>query len=101
MAEIIPATVLPLNGAAVSICATDGHVVRGVLSDVTAVHRTGQPGAPDTEQISLLVAANNNDLAAGTYHLQTDHLDLGKLSFMPVGRAGRERRLEAVITRIV
>ena len=69
--------------------------------DVTAVHRPSRPGAPGTEQISLTVAGDLAEAPAGAYRVESDVVSLGELDFLPVGGTGRDRRLEAVITRIV
>jgi hypothetical protein len=101
LAEIVPASVLPLQGITVSLGTSNGQSIRGIIEDVTAIRRPAQYGAPATEQISLLVVPGMTEPKAGTYHVKTDELDLGTLDFLPVGRPGREQRLEAVINRIV
>ncbi len=101
MAEITPTLVLPLQDAAVSLGVSNGQTIRGVIVDVDVVRRSAQPGAPATEQISLLVAPGIANPEAGTYHVKTDELDLGTLFFIPVGRPGHQQQLEAVINRIV
>ncbi|MBC8424805.1 twin-arginine translocation signal domain-containing protein [bacterium] len=101
LAEIVPAAVLPLQGVAVSLRASSGRTVRGVIEGVTAVRRPSRAGAPGTEQISLLVAGDLAESPSIRYHVETDDVNLGELDFLPVGGNGRARRLEAVITRIV
>jgi len=101
MAELVPAAVLPLRGAAVSLRAPGGRNLRGVIEDVTAVHHAARTGAPGTEQISLVVAGDLAEALSNRYRVETDDVNLGELDFLPVGGTGRERRLEAVITRIV
>lgn len=92
---------LSLRGARVSLRARSGPDLRGVIEDVTVVRRPSRRGAPGTEQISLLVADDRDRAPAGAYRVETDDASLGELDFLPVGRAGHDRRLEAVITRIV
>jgi len=101
MSEIVPDIVRPLQGAKVSLRGPDGQTLRGRIEDVSAVRHPARPGAPGTEQISLLLATDNREAPAGIYRLETDDLNLGDLNLSPVGQAGRDRRLEAVITRIV
>jgi hypothetical protein len=101
LAKIVPTTALPLQGMAVTLRSDDGPSIRGVIKNVTAVKRPGRSGTPGTEQISLLVSPDNPEALGGNYSVETDDLKLGQLTFMPVGRTGRQRRLEAVINRIV
>lgn len=101
LAGIRPASVMPLQGAAVSLQGTRGQIMHGVIGDVTATCQPARDGAPGTEQISLLVALENVEPEGGTYRVQTRDVDLGELNFLPVGKTGSQRRLEAVITRIV
>ena len=101
MDELVPLNLQPLQGTVVSLCARDGRTLRAVVEDVGALRRPARRGAPATEQISLLVAADDREAGAGRYRLESADLSLGDLYFSPVGPQGRERRLEAVITRIV
>ncbi len=101
VAGIRPASAIPLQGAAVTLHGTNGQILQGVIGDVTATCQPARHGAPGTEQISLLVALDNAEPAGGTYRVQTRDIDLGELNFLPVGKIGPQRRLEAVITRIV
>jgi hypothetical protein len=101
MGELVPDSMIALKGSEVLLNAAGGGSLRGVLEDVTAVRRPGRFGAPTTVQISLLVEADRIDAPAGAYRLETDDVKLDRLDFLPVGGNGRDRRLEAVITRIV
>jgi len=101
MTEIVPATVLPLQGAAVSLRDRDGRTLSAVLEQVDAVRRPARPGAPGTEQISLLLRTRAPHTPDGVYRIQTTELSFTELDFTAVGRTGSEQRLEAVITRIV
>ncbi len=101
VAEIRPVSVMPLQGAAVSLQGANGQIIQGVIGDVTTNCQPARYGAPGTEQISLLVALDSAEPEGGTYRVQTRDVDLGQLNLLPVGKLGSQRRLEAVITRIV
>jgi len=101
MAEIVPETLLPLKESTVALRTAEGLTMRAVVEDISSVRRPARFGAPGTEQISLLMAADDPDAPAGMYRVENDHLILGDLYLSPVGQAGRDRRLEAVITRIL
>ncbi len=101
MKELVPANLRALPGTVVSLRGPDGRTLRATVADVSATRRPARPGAPGTEQISLLVAAEDPSAGAGRYRLRSADVELDDLDFSPVGRPGRERRLEAVITRIV
>lgn len=90
-----------LEGRAVTLHSADGHRRRGVVTDVRGFATRTRLGAPATEQVALRVKAGRTDLPAGIYRLENDDLVLADLYFSPVGPAGDERRLEAVISRIV
>ena len=96
--EIRPDVVTPLNGSTVVLRAPDGRRLWAVVEDVEVRRRPARPGAPGTEQISVLFAADGE---AGFYRVDHADVSLGKLYLSPVGMPGRDRRLEAVITRIV
>ena len=78
-----------------------GETLNAVVTEVTAVRRRGGVRAPDTEQISLLVRAVDAKAPGGTYRIEGRDFVLDPLYLSPVGREGRDRRLEAVINRIV
>ena len=101
MAGIAPATVRPLVGQPVRMRYADGRQLDAVVRDICTKNNRARFGAPATEQISLLLQANDHDAKAGFYRVESDDLVLGDLYFSPVGPEGSERRLEAVITRIV
>jgi hypothetical protein len=87
-----------LRGRAVSLRGPGQRALRAVVEDVTVVNHPARPGAPGTEQISVLFAADGE---AGFYRIENADLSLDELYLSPVGRPGRDRRLEAVITRVV
>ena len=101
MGELVTASILPLRGSPVTLLAEDGTRCAATVAAVDAVRRAARSGAPATEQISLLVAAAERDTPGGNYRLQSPDLDLCSLNFSAVGPSGRQRRLEAVITRIL
>ena len=95
------ADVRPLQGADMTLRSPAGRTWRAAVTDVTAVRRPARHGAPATEQISLLVAVHGATPDSGRYRLEGIDLSLDELYFTAVGPAGSDRRLEAVITRIV
>jgi hypothetical protein len=101
MAEIAPSTLEPLQDCPVAICRADGRPMRAVVKNVSSVRHPARFGAPGTEQISLLLAVDESDAPAGIYRVESDQVSLGDLYLSPVGQAGRDQRLEAIITRIV
>jgi hypothetical protein len=100
MAEFSAASLEPLRNGSVTLRDPRGLTRRARVKDVHCVRHPARRGAPATEQISLLLAVDD-PAAAGTYRVENDDLCLGDLYFSPVGAAGRDQRLEAVITRIV
>jgi hypothetical protein len=90
-----------LEGHAVTLRRLDGRPEHGMVTDVRVFATPAGHGAPATEQVSLRVKTGNPDLPAGAYRLESDDLVLADLYFMPVGPPGGDRRLEAVVTRIV
>ena len=78
-----------------------GAHLPATVTGVRTLRTRSVPGAPATVQMSLLVKARDPETKAGLYRLESDDLVLDTLHFMPVGRSGNERRLEAAITRIV
>ena len=101
MAGIVPAEVMPLIGQSVRMRSADGHTLDAVVRDVSTGSNRARFGAPATEQISLLLQADDSHAPAGTYRIEGQDLVLDHLYLSPVGPEGSERRLEAVITRIV
>ena len=101
MAEIRPATLQPLQNSTVTLRTAEGRTMRAVVKDINFKRRPARFGAPGTEQISLLLAADDPNPAAGIYRIENDQVSLGDLYLSPVGQTGRDRRLEAIITRIV
>ena len=101
MAEIRPATLQPLQNSTVTLRTAEGRTMRAVVKDVSSMRRPARFGAPGTEQISLLLAADDSNPAAGIYRIENNQVSLGDLYLSPVGQTGRDRRLEAIITRIV
>jgi hypothetical protein len=99
--EIVPASVLPLQGAVVTIRDQTGRTLSAVVERVNAVSHPARPGAPGTEQISLLLKTQARDLSDGAYRIQTDELNFTELDFTAVDQPGSGQRLEAVISRIV
>ena len=100
-AQISAGVLRPLTGATLNLVAADGHRLRAVVAAVHDRRRPARHGAPATEEISLLLAADSPEAPGGTYRVVSDELDFGTLDFTAVGREGRDRRLEAVFTRIV
>lgn len=78
----------------------EGLATRARVAEVNTRRHPARPGVPAVEEISICLAVDEVTAGAGTYRLQGEELDLGELYFTPVNRAGAERRLEAVITRI-
>ncbi len=101
MAEIRPATLQPLQNSTMILRTAEGRTMRAVVKDVSSIRRPARFGAPGTEQISLLLAADDPNPTAGIYRVENDQVSLGDLYLSPVGQTGRDRRLEAIITRIV
>jgi hypothetical protein len=101
LAEITPASLEPLRNGSVTLLDSRGRSHRARVKDVQGVCHSARFGAPATEQISLLLAADDPSAAAGFYRVETADLCLGDLYFSPVAGVGRDCRLEAVITRIV
>jgi len=99
--DLVPATARPLQGTSITLVGRDGHCLSAVVESVQTVRRRAQRDAPGTEQILLLVRADRQDASAGNYRLRTEDLELDELLFSEVGAAGSQRRLEAVINRIV
>lgn len=101
LAELAAANGLPSPGTAVVLRGPGGRELRAVVAGVhTSVH-PARAGAPGTEQTSLLLKAENREAPGGAYRLESADVCLDELYYSPVNRPGRERRLEAVITRIV
>jgi hypothetical protein len=90
-----------LEGRAVTLRGNDGRPEQGLVTDVRVFATPAGHGAPATEQVSLRVKTAGADPAAGSFRLESDDLVLADLYFSPVGPPGGDRRLEAVVTRIV
>jgi hypothetical protein len=101
VSEIVGDTVFPLRGHTVELTIAGGGTIRALVEDVHTVRRAARFGAPGTEQTSLLLNTRDPQAQAGIYRLDGDEVSLGGLYFSPVGPAGPDRRLEAVITSIV
>lgn len=101
MVEISATSLEPLRNGSVTLRDSHDRTHKAKVEDVQSIHRPARFGAPATEQISLLLAADDPSAAAGIYRVENADLCLGDLYFSPVGPAGSDRRLEAVITRIV
>ena len=101
MSEIVPASVLPLQGKTVTLQDQNGRTLSAVVERVNTVRHPARPGAPGTEQISLLLKTQALDIQDGIYRIRTTELDFVDLYFTAVGQPGSGQRLEAVISRIV
>ena len=101
MAEITPSALASLRNRTVNLHRADGRTIRAVLEDAVSVKHRARFSAPATEQVSLVFAAAEGETAEGTYRVEGSDLSLGNLYLTAVGGTGRDRRLEAVITRIV
>lgn len=101
MADFSSASLEPLRDQSVTLRDAQGHARQATVKDLACVHRPATPGAPATEQISLVVAVDDLSVTAGTYRVENADLCLGDLYFSPVGMVRSDQCLEAVITRIV
>ena len=101
LAEMTAASLAPLRNGSITLRDSQGGTWPARVKDVQSVRHPARCGAPATEQISLLLAADNPSAPAGTYRVENADLCLGDLYLSPVGGDGRDQRLEAVITRIV
>lgn len=101
MADMTSASLEPLLNGSITLRDSQGGTWPARVKDVQSVRHPAHFGAPATEQISLLLAADDPSAAAGIYKVESADLCLGDLYLSPVGGVGREQRLEAVITRIV
>jgi hypothetical protein len=72
-----------------------------MVDGVQVETRRGRHGAPDAEGVSVYLKSEANDVLSGTYRLQGDDLEVEEMPFTAVVREGCERRLQAVINRIV
>lgn len=98
-AQIDAPTALALRGGVFRLQGYAGSLPARV-AEVHTERKPARPGAPAVEQISICLAVDA-DAGPGLYRLQGDDLSLGELYYTPINRPGAERRLEAVITRIV
>jgi hypothetical protein len=94
-------TVPALKGQSVVLKSIEGPSLVAVVADVQSVRRRGDAHTPGTEQISLMFRTADPNAPAGTYHIEGQDIVLEPLYLSPVGPEGQDRRLEAVITRIV
>ena len=101
MNEITPASLEPMRNGSVNLLDSRGRRLGARVKDVQGICHPARFGAPATEQISLLLAVDDPSAAAGIYRVETADLCLGDLYLSPVCGVGTDRRLEAVITRIV
>jgi hypothetical protein len=91
----------PLENSIVCLHGNDGHRFNAMVESIQVESRHGRYGAPNTESISVYLKSEANDAPSGTYRLQGDEVELEEMLFTAVGREGNERRLQAVINRIV
>ena len=101
MADIDSASLEPLVNGSVTLRDAAGGLRTARVMDVRSVRHPARRGAPATEQVSLLLKADDPAAPAGTYGVESTDLSLGELFLSPVNGEGRDQRLEAVITRIV
>jgi len=101
MPAIVPASVLPLQGTTVTLRDKSGRDLGAVVERVNVVSHPARPGAPGTEQISLLLKTPSRDVPSGVYRIQTAELDFSELDFTAVDHCDSGQRLEAIISRIV
>ena len=94
-------TVPALLGQTVVLKSDDGASLAAIVVDVKSVRRPGDARTPATEQISLIFRTSDPNPSAGAYHVEGQDTVLEPLYLSPVGPEGQDRRLEAVITRIV
>lgn len=90
-----------LNGQSVVLKSAEGQSLAAVVTDVRSVHRRGDVHTPGTEQVSLTFRTREPNPGAGSYRIEGQDIVLEPLYLSPVGPEGKDRRLEAVITRIV
>mgnify|MGYP001823931011 CR=1 FL=1 len=98
---MMPADLESLAGQAVILQPADGRRLPAIVRNVATRRTRASWGTPATEQISLLIQTEDRDTPAGRYRIEGEDLVLGELHLSPVGAEGRDRRLEAAITRIV
>ena len=101
IAALEPATARCLQGTPVQLQDEQGGRLEAIVEAVDSRRYPARRGAPGTEQISLLIKPDQPDVTSGVYHLQAAELQLAGLHFTAVGPHNGERRLEAVINRIV
>lgn len=99
-AHIDAAAALSLRDRTVRI-EGEGIAARARVADVRTRRQPARPGTPALEEISICLVVDGVDARPGTYRLHDDEMSLGNLYYTPINRSGAERRLEAVITRIV
>ena len=100
MADMTSASLEPLLSGLITLHDSQGGTWPARVKDVQSVRHPARFGAPATEQISLLLAADDPSATAGIYRVENADLCLGDLYLSPVDGVGRDQRLEAVITRI-
>jgi len=91
----------PLENTTVSLYGSAGQRFKAMVKEVQVETRRGRHGAPDTESVSVCLKIEGNEAPSGAYRLQGDELEMEELLFTSIGRQGRDRRLQAVINRIV
>jgi hypothetical protein len=101
LTKISPDNLKPLENSIVCLHGSDGSCFNAMVEGVQVETRRGRHGAPNTESISVYLKSEANDAPSGTYRMQGDGLEVEEMLFTAVGREGSERRLQAVINRIV
>lgn len=101
-ADLSLASANQLRGSQFQMKHAGGDRLQAVVIDVATQRHPARRGAPATEQISVLLQpVGPAEPLAGNYALENSDLKMDSLYLSPVGRQGRERCLEAAITRIV
>lgn len=88
-----------LEGTVVDLVAPDGTRIAACLTGIAARRRPGGQGTPTVEELSLELSAGPR-ASGGHYRLAGPDRECDPMLFTAVGREGRDRRLEAVLTRI-
>jgi len=91
----------PLENSTVCLHGNGGQRINATVKYVQVETWRGRHGAPTTESVSVYLKTESHDAPSGTYRLQGDDVELEEMLFTAVGREGSDRRLQAVINRIV